>query len=57
MDEPPTVAARMINGRLVVRACPFCSGCHVHTPQEGLRIAPCSSGGRRAEYLLIRRED
>jgi len=46
-----------INGRMVVRTCPFCAACHVHTPKEGLRVAPCSRGARRLEYLVTRRED
>jgi hypothetical protein len=47
----------VINGRLVVQECPFCAGYHVHPPEQGLCLAPCSGAGRRLEYLLTRRDD
>jgi len=53
--QPSTIAnAIMISGRLVVQDCPFCAGCHVHPPKEGLYVAPGSGSDRRLEYLLKR---
>ena len=49
--------AIMINGRLVVQSCPFCARYHVHTAEEGLRLAPCATSGRPLEYRLTRRDE
>jgi len=57
MATPRVAYAINIKGRLLVQSCPFCASLHVHTPEVGLRLAPCSTPERRLEYMLTLRDE
>jgi len=48
-----TAYAELKDGQAVVKKCPFCGERHVHSPENGHRVAHCANGDSTQGYNVL----